>query len=82
MYSAEIMVNGVKGYVGGSNAQDLADGVKACAEAMENALGVCSDEYYADEVEDYEDEDYDNEEYYDEDWYEDALYCLMSIFGN
>lgn len=75
MYSAEIIVNGVKGYVGGSNAQDLADGVKACAEAIENTLGVCPDEYY-------DPYDYDDEEGYDEDWYEDALYCLMSIFGN
>lgn len=80
MYSAEIIVNGVKGYVGGSDAQDLADGVKACAEAMENALGVYSDEYY-DSYDD-EDKDYDDEECYDEDWYEDVLYCLMSIFGN
>ena len=37
MYSAEIIVNGVKGYVGGSDAADLAKGVEACAEAIENA---------------------------------------------
>lgn len=37
MYSAEIIVNGVKGYVGGSDATDLAIGVEACAEAIEDA---------------------------------------------
>ena len=39
MYSAEISVNGIKGYVGGSNALDLAVGVMACAEAIEQATG-------------------------------------------
>lgn len=39
MYSAEIIVNGVKGYVGGSDATDLAIGVEACAEAIEQVTG-------------------------------------------
>lgn len=39
MYSAEIIVNGVRGYVGGSDATDLAIGVEACAEAIEQATG-------------------------------------------
>ena len=39
MYSAEIIVNGIKGYVGGSDATDLAIGVEACAEAIEQATG-------------------------------------------
>ncbi len=49
MYSAEIIVNGVKGYVGGSNATDLADGVEACAEAIENAVGKNTQNAYDDD---------------------------------
>lgn len=43
MYSAEIIVNGVKGYVGGSDALDLAVGVMACTEAIENATTNAQD---------------------------------------
>ena len=39
MYSAEIIVNGIKGYVGGSDATELVIVVEAGAEAIEQATG-------------------------------------------
>ena len=53
MYSAEISVNGVKGYVGGSNALDLAVGVMACAEAIEDATTNAQDVDCDDDLNDY-----------------------------
>ena len=53
MYSAEIIVNGVKGYVGGSNATDLAVGVMACAEAIEDATTNVQDVDCDDDLNDY-----------------------------
>ena len=58
MYSAEIIVNGVKGYVGGSNATDLTKGVKACAEAIEDATTKATKNAY------------DDDDYYDDEWYD------------
>ena len=49
MYSAEIIVNGVKGYVGGSDATDLARGVEACAEAIEDATTKTTKNAYDDD---------------------------------
>lgn len=60
MYSAEIIVNGIKGYVGGSDAIDLAKGVEACAEAIEDATTKAAKNAYDD------DDDYDP---YDDEWY-------------
>ena len=51
MYSAEIIVNGVKGYVGGSDATDLAIGVEACAEAIEKATTKAAKNTYDDDDE-------------------------------
>ena len=53
MYSAEISVNGVKGYVGGSDALDLAVGVMACAEAIEQATTNAQDVDCDDDLNDY-----------------------------
>ena len=53
MYSAEISVNGVKGYVGGSDALDLAVGVMACAEAIEQATTNAQDVDYYNDLNDY-----------------------------
>lgn len=53
MYSAEISVNGVKGYVGGSNALDLAVGVMACAEAIEQTTTNAQDVDYDNDLNDY-----------------------------
>ena len=53
MYSAEIIVNGVKGYVGGSDATDLAIGVEACAEAIEQATTNAQDVDCDDDLNDY-----------------------------
>lgn len=39
IYTAEINVNGIIGYVGGTSAEDLVEGVKACAEAIEQKVG-------------------------------------------
>ena len=58
MYSAEIIVNGVKGYVGGSDAADLAKGVEACVEAIENATTKTTENAYDDD-DPYDDERYD-----------------------
>lgn len=49
MYSAEIIVNGVKGYVGGSDATDLAIGVEACAEAIKDATTKAAKNAYDDD---------------------------------
>ena len=57
-----IIVNGVKGYVGGSNATDLTKGVKACAEAIEDATTKATKNVYDDD----DDEWYDP---YDDEWY-------------
>lgn len=43
IYTAEINVNGIVGYVGGSNADDLAQGVKACAKAIEEKTGISNE---------------------------------------
>ena len=53
MYSAEISVNGVKGYVGGSDILDLAVGVLACAEAIEQATTNAQDIDCDNELNDY-----------------------------
>ena len=53
MYSAEISVNGVKGYVGGSDILDLAVGVMACAEAIEQATTNAQDVDCDDDLNDY-----------------------------
>ena len=53
MYSAEISVNGVKGYVGGSDALDLAVGVMACAEAIEQTTTNAQDVDYDNDLNDY-----------------------------
>ena len=53
MYSAEISVNGVKGYVGGSDALDLAVGVMACAEAIEQTTTNAQDVDCDDDLNDY-----------------------------
>ena len=53
MYSAEISVNGVKGYVGGSDILDLAVGVMACAEAIEQATTNTQDVDCDDDLNDY-----------------------------
>ena len=58
MYSAEIIVNGVKGYVGGSDAADLAKGVEACAEAIEDATTKATKNAY------------DDDNPYDDKWYD------------
>lgn len=58
MYSAEIIVNGVKGYVGGSDATDLARGVEACAEAIEDATAKATENAY------------DDNDPYDDEWYD------------
>ena len=60
MYSAEIIVNGIKGYVGGSDAVDLAKGVKACAEAIEDATTKTTKNAYDD----------DDDDPYDDKWYD------------
>ena len=70
MYSAVISVNGVKGYVGGSDISDLVDGVKACAEAIEQATANVQDIDCADDLNDCADDlnDYDDDLYdYDDD---------------
>lgn len=53
MYSAEIIVNRVKGYVGGSDALDLAVGVMACAEAIEQTTTNTQDVDYDNVLNDY-----------------------------
>ena len=40
IYTAEIKVNGVKGVVGGNSADDLAEGVRACTQAIEQATEI------------------------------------------
>ena len=55
MYSAEIIVNGIKGYVGGSDAADLVKGVEACVEAIEEATIKATKNTYDD----------DDDEWYD-----------------
>ena len=53
MYSAEIIINGIKGYVGGSDALDLAVGVMACAEAIEDTTANAKDADCDDDLNDY-----------------------------
>lgn len=40
IYTAEINVNGVKGVVGGNSADDLAEGVRACTQAIEQVTEI------------------------------------------
>lgn len=38
IYTAKVNIKGVEGIVGGSSAEDLAQGVKACTEAIEQEI--------------------------------------------